>query len=66
MFPRGPCPREKGPVVYPKRVADGFVQALCKPDEDVETLVAIHTDDCEVSNVSRPGAFRGHEGLHRA
>jgi hypothetical protein len=44
-------------------VADGFVEALCKPEEDVEALVAIHTDDCEVSNVSLPGAFRGHEGL---
>ena len=46
-----------------QKVADGFVQALCKPEEDVEALVAIHTDDCEVSNVSLPGAFRGHEGL---
>jgi SnoaL-like domain len=46
-----------------QKVADGFVQALCKPDEDVEALIAIHTDDCEVSNVSLPGAFRGHEGL---
>jgi hypothetical protein len=36
---------------------------LCKPEEDVEALVAIHTDDCEVSNVSLPGIFRGHEGL---
>jgi hypothetical protein len=44
-------------------VADGFVEALCKPEEDVEALVAIHTDDCEVSNVSLPGTFRGHEGL---
>ena len=38
-------------------------RGLCKPEEDVEALVAIHTDDCEVSNVSLPGAFRGHEGL---
>jgi hypothetical protein len=46
-----------------QKVADGFVEALCKPEEDVEALVAIHTDDCEVSNVSVPGTFRGHEGL---
>jgi hypothetical protein len=44
-------------------VADGFVEALCKPEEDVEALVAIHTDDCEVGNVSVPGTFRGQEGL---
>jgi hypothetical protein len=46
-----------------QKVADGFVEALCKPEEDVEALVAIHTDDCEVGNVSLPGTFRGHEGL---
>ena len=28
-----------------------------------ESLVAIHTDDCEVGNVSVPDTFRGHEGL---
>jgi hypothetical protein len=44
-------------------VADGFVEALYKPVEAVEARVAIHTDDCEVSNVSLPGTFRGHEGL---
>ena len=38
-----------------QKVADGFVEALCKPEEDVEALVAIHTDDCEVGNVSLPG-----------
>jgi len=48
-----------------KEVADGFVEALRKleEDEDVEALVAIHTDDCEVGNVSVPGTFRGHDGL---
>jgi hypothetical protein len=25
--------------------------------------VEIHTEDCEVSNVSGPETFRGHEGL---
>jgi sugar (pentulose or hexulose) kinase len=28
-----------------------------------ESLVAIHTDDCEMDNVSVPDTFRGHEGL---
>src|SRR5918997_7113546 len=48
-----------------KEVADSFVVALHKleEDEDVEALVAIHTDDCEVGNVSVPGTFRGHDGL---
>jgi len=48
-----------------KEVADGFVAALRKleEEEDVEPLVEIHTKDCEVGNVSVPGTFRGHEGL---
>jgi len=28
-----------------------------------ESLVAIHTDDCEVGNVSVPDTFRGHKDL---
>ena len=48
-----------------KEVADGFVEALRKleENEDVEALVEMHTGDCEVGNVSVPGIFRGHEGL---
>jgi hypothetical protein len=48
-----------------KEVADRFVEALHKLDEDrdVEPLVEIHTEDCEVGNVSVPQAFEGHEGL---
>src|SRR5918999_3497977 len=48
-----------------KEVADNFVEALHKleEDRDVETLVEIHTEDCEVGNVSVPETFRGHEGL---
>ena len=48
-----------------KEVADGFVEALRKleENEDVEDLVEIHTGDCEVGNVSVPGIFRGHDGL---
>ena len=48
-----------------QQVADGFVEALRKleEDRDVEGLVRIHAEDCEVGNVSLPGTFRGHEGL---
>jgi limonene-1,2-epoxide hydrolase len=48
-----------------KEVADNFVEALRKleKDRDVETLVEIHTEDCEVGNVSVSGSFRGHDGL---
>ena len=48
-----------------KEVADSFVEALHKleEDEDVEAVVAIHTDDCEVGNVSVSETFRGHDGL---
>jgi len=47
-----------------KEVADGFVEALRKleEDQDVEDLVRIHTEDCEVGNVSVSETFRGHEG----
>jgi hypothetical protein len=63
MFPRGNVAARERTCGISQKVADGFVEALCKPEEDVEALVAIHTDDCEVSNVSLPGTFRGHEGL---
>ena len=48
-----------------KEVADGFVEALRKleEDQDVEDLVRIHTEDCEVGNFSVSETFRGHEGL---
>ncbi len=48
-----------------EEVADKFVEALrrLEEDEDAEALVEIHTEDCEVGNVSVPGTFRGHEGL---
>jgi SnoaL-like domain len=32
-------------------------------DRSVEGLIAIHTEDCEVGNVSISETFRGHEGL---
>jgi hypothetical protein len=48
-----------------KEVADDFVEALRKLEEDrnVESLVEIHTEDCEVGNVSVSETFRGHERL---
>ena len=48
-----------------KEVAEGFVEALRKleEEENIEPLIEIHTEDCEVGNVSVPGTFRGHEGL---
>ena len=46
-------------------MADKFVEALWKLEEDrnVETLVEIHTDDCDVGNVAVPRTFSGHDGL---
>jgi len=46
-------------------VADRFVEALHKleEDRDVEALVEIHTDDCDVGNVAVPRTFSGHDGL---
>jgi limonene-1,2-epoxide hydrolase len=48
-----------------KEIASKFVEALRELEEnrDVEALVEIHTEDCEVGNVSVPETFRGHEGL---
>ena len=48
-----------------REVADGFVEALRKLEEerDLEALVEIHSEDCEVGNVSVPNTFRGHDGL---
>jgi ketosteroid isomerase-like protein len=48
-----------------KEVAGNFVEALrlLEEDRDVEALVKIHTEDCEVGNVSVPGSFKGQDGL---
>jgi hypothetical protein len=48
-----------------KEVADGFIEALRKLEEnrEVEALVGIHTEDCEVGNVAVSETFRGHDGL---
>jgi len=46
-------------------VAEDFIKALHELEEgrDVEALVEIHTEDCEVGNVSVSETFRGHDGL---
>ena len=48
-----------------REIADNFIEALrnLEEDRDVEALVEIHTEDCEVGNVSVSGTFRGYEGL---
>lgn len=48
-----------------EEVADKFVEALRKleEDRDVEALVEIHTEDCDIGNVAVAKAFSGHEGL---
>jgi predicted ester cyclase len=48
-----------------KEVADRFVEALrrLEEDRDVEALVEIHTEDCDVGNVAVPKSFSGHDGL---
>jgi predicted ester cyclase len=48
-----------------KVVADRFVEALRKleEDRDVEALVEIHTEYCDVGNVAVPKTFSGHDGL---
>ena len=52
-------------AIVSKEVADDFVEALRKleEDRDVEALVKIHTEDCEVGNVSVSETFRGHDDL---
>jgi steroid delta-isomerase-like uncharacterized protein len=48
-----------------KEVADKFVEALWKLEEDreVEALVEAHTEDCSVGNVAVSKTFSGHDGL---
>ena len=48
-----------------REVAERFVDALRKleEDRDVEALVEIHAEDCEVGNVAVPQTFEGHDGL---
>lgn len=47
-----------------REVADNFIQALGKLEEDQDTdaIVSTYTEDCEVGNVAVPKMFEGHEG----
>jgi hypothetical protein len=47
-----------------REVADNFVAALWEVEKNVnvEPLVELHTEDCEVGNVSVPETFDGHDG----
>ncbi len=48
-----------------REVAEKFVEALRSLEEerDVDALVEIHTDNCDVGNVAVPRTFSGHDGL---
>jgi ketosteroid isomerase-like protein len=48
-----------------REVAEKFVEALrrLEEDRDVEALVEIHTEDCDVGNGAVPKTFSGHDGL---
>jgi SnoaL-like domain len=50
------------------RVTNTFTRRDTKleEDRDVEPLVEIHTEDCEVSYVSVPQALEGNEGLRES
>jgi len=52
-------------IFLSKEVADRFIEALrrLEEDRDVEALVEIHTEDCDVGNVAVPKTFSGHGGL---
>jgi limonene-1,2-epoxide hydrolase len=47
-----------------ERVAEKFIAALGKleADRDLETIVPLFADECEVGNVVSPEKFRGREG----
>lgn len=50
-----------------KNVAEKFIGALTELESgrDVELMVALFTDDCEVGNVAASKKFRGIEGARR-
>jgi len=45
-------------------VAESFKDALWKveKDRDIEAMIQVLSDDCEVGNVAVPKTFRGHDG----
>ncbi len=50
-----------------KEVADEFVEALRKleSERDLETIVALYAEECEVGNVVAPEKFHGTEGVRK-
>lgn len=48
-----------------QEVTEKFRDALwqLEEDRDVEGLVAIHSEDCDIGNVAVPQTFQGHDGL---
>lgn len=46
-----------------EQVAESFKEALWKleEDQDVEPMISVLTDDCEVGNVAVPKTFHGHD-----
>ena len=47
-----------------KEVAENFKEALWKVEEDrdVEPMISVLAEDCEVGNVAVPEIFHGHDG----
>lgn len=47
-----------------KEIAEKFVEALgrLEAERDLESIVSLFADDCEVGNVVTPEPFRGREG----
>src|SRR3712207_1213895 len=47
-----------------EQTAERFIEALgrLEAERDLESIVALFTDDCEVGNVVSPEKFRGREG----
>ncbi len=67
---KGALPRKRVRVrgdLMSKEVANRFVEALRKleEDRDVEALVEIHTEACEVGNVAIPQTFEDPDGLRK-
>ena len=57
--------RSRGVSALSQEVTEKFRDALwqLEEDRDVEGLVAIHSEDCDVGNVAVPNTFHGHDGL---
>jgi ketosteroid isomerase-like protein len=54
----------RGVIALSREVVDRFVETLRRLEEDgdVEPMVEVHSEDCEVGNVAVPETFAGHDG----